>query len=79
MDNQRRAATKYVMAENKADSTGTRVMASACILPFSPTLSLKIICKITDHKASFGSCLDRLPSMYTQSVMSRLWSDFLGL
>lgn len=32
VDNQRWAAMKYVMAEHKADSTGTRVMASACML-----------------------------------------------
>ena len=37
MDNQRRAAMKYVMAEHKANSTGTRVMASACISPFHRT------------------------------------------
>lgn len=33
-DNERRAVMKYVMAEHKADSTGTRVMASACISLF---------------------------------------------
>lgn len=59
---------KYVMAEHKADSTGTRVMASACISLFHQAVVAKI-CKITKHlllKIAFDIYASLLCQSYVQ-------------